>query len=341
MKKQKITFMILIIMGILLILQACGTDVAESTSPGTNEQDGSKSEEVSIGYPERSIEIVVGWGAGGGTDSFARAIAKELSEILDVTINVVNQPGASGANAGDYVTRQPADGYTIWAFSSNYPINVARNVTPHDVNKYKQIGRVQQDTITLQVLKGKKFTDLEDFIAQAKANPGTISIGGTGAVGFDELVVRQFEMHSGLEFNYISFESAGEMQAALLGGHIDAMVEEIGPTIAHIEEGTIQMIMAFSDKELEGFEDVPLSTKEGFEVIDGQERGLQVHADTPDEIVEILAKALEEAKDRETYKVYERENYLHLREGWLNSIDFHNHLQESVKTYKTIVESLE
>ncbi len=342
---MKKNFLLMIsIFAFLLILQACGgSDTTDSSNTDTDTEEAGEETnvETDTNYPEGNIEIVVGWGAGGGTDTFARAIAQELSGILDTNINVVNMPGASGANAGDHVTRQPADGYTIWAISSNYPINVATGVTPHDLSKYTAIGRVQQDTMTLQVLSGEKFADLEDFMAQAEANPGQISIGGTGAVGFDELVLRQIEMNTGLELNYISYESAGEMHAALLGGHIDAMLEEIGPAIAHIEGGTIDMLLAFTDQPVEGFEDIPLSVDEGFEVTDGQERGLLVHVDTPPEIVSILESALEEAKDSEDYLNYEQENFLHLREGWLNSADFQSHLEQRIETYKSIVEGLE
>src|SRR5699024_3357993 len=104
-----------------------------------------------------------GWGAGGGTDNFARAISRELSDILGVNINVVNQPGSSGANAGNYVMGQPADGHTIWAISSNYPINVADNNTPHDLSSYTSIGQVQEDTMMLQV-QSDSYDDYDDFI---------------------------------------------------------------------------------------------------------------------------------------------------------------------------------
>lgn len=329
MKFNKFSLLSLLII-LLLVLQGC--------SSGTSAKSDSKN--GAGNYPERDIEIVVGWGAGGGTDTFARSIAKEMSDTLGVNINVVNLPGASGANAGDHTARQPADGYTIWAISSNYPINVARNTTPHDLSKYTAIGRVQQDTMSLQVLKGKKFTGYEDFIKQAKDNPGKISVGGTGAVGFDELVLRQFEEKAGIKLNYISYEDAGEMHAALLGGHIDGMLEEIGPSIAQIEDGSVEMLLAFTDKKLEGFEETPISTEEGIDLTDGQERGLLVHADTPDEIVEALQKALEKAKDSEEYKKYEKDSYLHLRDGWLSGEDFKKNLEKNIKTYQSIVEGL-
>lgn len=322
---------------VTLLLQACGSSSENSNSTKVSGEDTKTEETAGSDYPERQIEIVVGFGAGGGSDNFARAIAKELTGILGVNINVVNMPGAAGIHAADHTARQPADGYTIWSMTSNYPINVAAENTPHDLSKFTPIGRVQNDTMALQVLSDGKFKDIDDLIVQAKENPGEITVGGTGSAGFDELVLKQFEMHTGTEFNYISFEGAGEMTAALLGGHIDVIAEEPGPTIAHLEQGTVKMLIAFTDNKLEGFEDVPITIEKGIDVIDGQGRGFMVHSDTSQEIVAILEKALEEAKDRPDYKEYEKTNYLHLRNGWLNSEEFKSELEQLIETYGTLL----
>lgn len=327
--KYNLTILFLVV---TIILFGCNSNASGDDSSG-------EANASSSSYPENNIELVVGWGAGGGTDNFARAISKEMSDILGVNINVVNQPGSSGANAGNYVVNQPADGYTIWAISSNYAINVGDNKTPHDLSKYTPIGRVQKDTMTLQVQAGQ-YESYEDFIEQAKANPGSISIGGTGARGFDELILRQFEAEAGVEFNYIPYEDAGEMHAALLGGHIDGMMDEIGPTIAQVEDGALEHLLIFSDEEIEGFEDVPLSVEKDVNVIDGQSRGLMVHSDTPEEIVNALESALEEAKDRDDYLKYEADNYLNLRDGWLNSDDYKKQLESDITTYKDILSGM-
>lgn len=327
MKIKKFSFLI-ILLTIGMILQACNSNEAGTSNEGDS---GST-------YPERQIEVVVGFGAGGGSDNFARAITKEMQEILGVNINVINMPGAAGIPSADYVARKPADGYTIWSMTSNHPVNIASGSEPNDMSVFKSIGRVQKDTMTLQVKSDGKFKDIDDLIAQAKAKPGEITVGGTGAKGFDELVLAQFEKATGTDFNYVSFDGSGEMTAALLGGHIDVIAEEPGPSVAQLEDGSIKMLIAFTDKKMEGFEDVPISTDLGIDVTDGQGRGFMVRKDTPDEIVEVLAKALEEAKDRPGYKEYEKASYLHLREGWLPTEEYDAELEKLVETYKEILE---
>jgi putative tricarboxylic transport membrane protein len=329
--KNKKWIILVALIGIALFLQGCKS--------GTNEV-GSTETKADSTFPERQIEIVVGFGAGGGSDNFARAISKELQDILGVNINVVNMPGASGIPSADYVARKPADGYTIWSMTSNHPVNIASGAEPNDMSKFISIGRVQNDTMTLQVKADGKFKDIKDLIAQAKANPGKITVGGTGAKGFDELVLAQFEKETGTDFNYVSFDGSGEMTAALLGGHIDVIAEEPGPSIGQLEDGSIKMLIAFTDEKMEGFEDVPISTDLGIKVFDGQGRGFMVHRDTPPEIVDFLEKALEEAKDRPDYKEYEKASYLHLRNGWLNSKDYDAELENLIKTYKDLLDSM-
>ncbi|MCM3089893.1 MULTISPECIES: tripartite tricarboxylate transporter substrate binding protein [unclassified Cytobacillus] len=329
MKLKKFSFLSLVI-ALLFMLQAC------SSSP----KEASSEEKGSGNYPERQIEIVVGFGAGGGSDNFARAIAKELKDILGVNINVVNMPGASGINSADHVARQPADGYTIWSATSNHPVNIAAGAEKNDLSKLTAVGRVQNDTMTLQVKNGGKFKDIDDLIAQAKEKPGEITIGGTGSAGFDELVVKQFEKATGTKFNYISFEGSGEMTAALLGGHIDVIAEEPGPSIAQLESGDIKMLIAFTEEKMKGFEDVPTSTEMGIDVTDGQGRGFMVHADTPPEIIEVLENALKEAKDRAGYKEYEKASYLHLRDGWLGADDYNAELEKLIDTYGNLLNDM-
>lgn len=328
-------WLLLILLTFSLVLAGCGG------STGGEDAEGSSDEAAGLDYPTGNIELVVGWGAGGGTDNFARAIAEPMSRILGQTITVVNMPGASGANAGDYVTRQPADGYTLWAISSNYPLNVALGRTPHDLSAYIPVARVQHDVGTLQVTADSGYETIDDLIEAAKNKPGQITVGGTGAMGFDEIIVRMFEREVGVEFNYVPYEDAGQMRAALLGGHIDAMFEEFGPTIALIEEGSIVPLIAFAEGKIEEFPDVPTAVERGWNITDGQARGILAPAGTPQEIIDLLEEVIEQAKDDPKYKEYEQNNFLHLRPGYLNSADFTSYLDSAINNFSEIVESLE
>lgn len=356
MRNKYFSMLLVFVCAVSLVLYGCSEESSgNGTEPESSEEEaeetaneqvdenvGEESEgnvEVSS-YPERDIEMVVGWGAGGGSDSFARAIAKEMEEILNVNINVVNMEGSSGAVAGDYVVNQPADGYTLWAIS-NYTVAHASGLNPHDLNSYIPIGRIQADTLSIQVAGNSQFTTIEELVEYAKENPGELAMGSTGVASFNELAARQFENAVGIEINYVPFESAGEMHAALLGGHVDALFEEIGPVIDYIEQDDIVPLVVWAEERIDEFPDIPTTVEKGWDLTIGVSRGLMVHGDTSSEIVKILEDALKEAKDKERYKEYERNSYLHLRDGWLDSEDYRQFLEKNIKTYKEILENME
>ncbi|MBO8138310.1 MAG: tripartite tricarboxylate transporter substrate binding protein [Desulfotomaculum sp.] len=329
MFKRRSRKLLMVLMAVLAFgLLAAGCGGGEETGG-----ESAKNEEASA-YPERPIEVIVGWGAGGGTDTFARAITKPASEILGQSMPVKNMSGASGSIAGDYVTQQPADGYTVWAMGSNYAVNVALGRTPHDLSAYTPIARIQQDTSMLHVNTNSQFKTLDDVIEYAKANPGKLKVGGTGAASFDEVVIALWEDAAGIDVNYVPYEKGGAMHSALAGGHLDVMFEEMGSVSSLVEEGTIKPILAFTDSKVEGYPDLPISVERGWDITLGNWRGIMVKKGTPDAIVQKLQDAFAQAYEDPGYKEFEKQRFLHLRPGYLNAEDFAKHIQENIDIYK-------
>lgn len=322
-------------------LAACGsseTDGGGEAADGGD--DGAAAEGAADGYPERDIEILVGHGAGGGTDNFARQVAKQMEEILGVNINVINQEGASGAIAKEMGAKAPADGYTIVATSA-LPIQVATGInTNNELNVYNALARFQSDTYALQAKAGT-FESIEDFVAQAEANPGTIRIGGTGVGTMDQVVFTLLERETGLDLEFVPFEGAGQMHAAVLGGHIEAMLEEIGPTISSVEGGEIQPLIFFAEERIEDFPEIPTSVENGWDITNGVERGFLIRNEVPQEIIDKLEQVAKEVYDSEEYQQYEENSYLHLREGWLGSADYTEKLRNDIEVFTEILEGVE
>lgn len=341
-KKRLFLTTLLLLLTLALVLSGCSNESTVSEeSPAPTEGETPNETVTETSYPERNIEVLVGWGAGGGTDTFARQITMPAAEELGVSMTVVNHPGASGSIAGDLAANADSDGYTLWAISSNYPLNVALGKTPHGLDKYIPIVRIQADTATIQTLGEGDYNTIDKLVEAAKSNPGKINLGGTGALGFDDIVVAMWENAAGIEFNYVPFEDAGEMHAALLGGHIDAMFEEFGPTIGLLQEGRINAVLAFTEEKLEDFPDVPVSGEMGWEVYEGQSRGILAPAGTPQEVIDILQEAFSAAAENEEYKQYEKDSMLHLRKGWLDSEGFTENLSNAIETYKDVLDSIQ
>jgi len=156
---------------------------------------------------------VVGWGAGGGTDIFARAITKPVADKFNVPINVKNMPGASGAIAGAYLLQQPADGYTVWAMTTTFVINSLLGNSEYKLEEFIPLARVQHDTSTIQVVKNSQFQTIDELVSYAKKHPGQLKVGvsgsrisgGIGAPGFDEIVVALFEEAAEIDLHTVPF----------------------------------------------------------------------------------------------------------------------------------------
>lgn len=328
---KKFNFVGILLLGLVMLLAACGGSATESG--------GSSSGGDSSDYPKRNIEVLVGHGAGGGTDMFARQVTKQLEEILDVNINVVNQEGGAGVVAAQNAFNAPADGYTLIADAA-FPITTAAGTNTHGLNDFTPIARFQADTYALWVSKDK-YKSIDEFLKAAKEKPGKITVGGTGSLGMDEMTVFMLGQAAEVDFNFVPMEGSGEMHAGVLGGHLEAMVDEFGPTKSLYDDGSIVPLVVFAEERLEEFPDVPTTVELGWELTDGNERGFYIKNGTDPEIIKALEEAMNKVYESEEYQKYEEESYLHLREGWLNSEDFTNRTDELIEKYKVIMKELQ
>lgn len=317
-----------VVIGLALVVVMLMSACASNSANGSAEN-----------YPEREIEVYVGHGPGGGTDTFTRTITKEMADILDAEFNIINQEGGSGVIAMKNAMKQPADGYTLIGDSA-YAVTTAAGTNKFGLDQVIPIARVQSDTYSLQV-KSDRFANIDELISYAEENPGEVKLGAVGTMGIDEITARRFMEESGVEMNYIPMEGAGQMHSDLLGGHIDVILEEVGPTISYIEEGEFKPLVFFADEKLEDFPEVPTTVEKGWDLTDGVERYLMAPADTPDAIVTKLEEAAKEAMETETYKEYAANTYLDLRDGWMGSDEFTEKLKKDIKKYEEIVAEIQ
>jgi len=327
----------------MLILTACGgggQQAAPSEQSGQSEEATEQKEEKKVDFPTRRIEIIVPAGPGGGTDNLVRTLSQELTEILGVPINVLNLPGANGAIGLQEQNSRPADGYTIQAVVSTIQTEIALgNIEQPEL--IRGLTAYHEDTYALHVRADSKYDSIEKLIEEAKANPGQIKLGGMYTLALDEIVVRKFEKATGIKVNYIPYSDTGKMQADLLGGHIDVLIDEFPPTMELIKANKVKPLIVFAKERLKAFPDVPCAGEMGIEVYDGQLRGFIIHRDTPDEIVKIWEDALRKAFESERYQKYAEENLLNLKDAYMNAEEYDATIKRQVEEYKQIFAELQ
>jgi tripartite-type tricarboxylate transporter receptor subunit TctC len=352
MKGKKIIALVLAMtMGLVLVLAGCGgngstaatpapTAAPAATAAGTATPEPTPAPSVAPDFPKHQIDIIVGAGAGGGSDTFARALGQELSDLFGVPVNVLNMPGGNEAIALQELVSRDADGYTLMVTTTTHITETALG-NREDPDATQVLTLFHEDTYALHVKEGGKYASIDDFIADAKARPGEVTIGGTYPLSLDELVVRKLEKAAGIQVNYVPYSETGKMQADVLGGHIDAMLDEFPPSIELIEAKELRPLVVFAEKRLDNFPDLPTTVELGWDVTDGMLRGVIIKSGTPDDILDLLENAMSEAYHTERYQEFADGRMLNLKDAFAGADEYNAIIKERVEEYKEIYEQLD
>ncbi|MCE8016127.1 tripartite tricarboxylate transporter substrate binding protein [Halomonas sp. MCCC 1A17488] len=245
-------------------------------------------------YPEKTINLVVGYSAGGGTDVMARTVAKYVEEQLGegATVVVKNMPGAGGQIGFSAIASAEPDGYTIGTM--NLPAAMALTYdrdADYDVDSFTWLANVVSDPNTLVVPKGSDIHSLEELIEHARNAPGKIPVGLSSLGGNDHFSAIQFAEAADVELNYVPFNGAAHARSALMGGHVAMGTMAFSQTVGFEEE--LRVLAVLSDERLPQAPDVPTAKELGFDIEMGSFRGLAAPAGLPDDIRADLVSALE------------------------------------------------
>ncbi|HYF06871.1 MAG TPA: tripartite tricarboxylate transporter substrate binding protein [Acetobacteraceae bacterium] len=242
-------------------------------------------------WPERPIEIVVGFSAGGGTDITARTLAQHLGKALGTSVVVNNKPGASGALGLSYVARAKPDGYTLGMTNFpgllTLPIERQAGFTSSD---FTYLGNLVRDPSAFSVAANSPYKTLADLISAAKKAPGTISYGSTGAGTDDHLQMVMFEELTGVKLLHVPFPGAGPLKNAMLGGHVAVGGLNLGEVMPAGD--TMRPLAQASANRSPLAPKVPTFREQRVDLVFASERGLVAPKGLPADIEQKIAAAL-------------------------------------------------
>ena len=248
-------------------------------------------------YPERAIEILVPFGAGGGSDTAARAVAEGLKPQLKNGVVVENMPGGGATKGMLFVSQQPADGYTVLAVTTSHLIDAVKPKTRANILKdFDPLCRIQWDTSAVTIAGDSQFNTLADLIAWGKKNPKGLKFAGTSPGGWSEIQTVAFFKKCGVEVTFVPFDSGAEIKAAILGGHITGAVEELAETLPLIDAGKLKSLCVIMEKRHPALPNVPCSKELGIDYTHGLMRAWAVKKGTPPErekfLLDVITKSL-------------------------------------------------
>ena len=243
----------------------------------------------------RPVEMVVPFGSGGGADQVARSAGSQIEGSIDTDVPVVNVPGATGSTGITKMLSGRA-GESMSILIQDTLTTVAADAASFSLDETTAVCRLQSMPSALMVRKDT-YEDWKDLAADAKSKPGELKVATVGSNSVDDIVLAALDEAQDTEFRAVPYSEPSERYAALLGGEVDVLYEQLGDVRQYLDSGDFVPLVVMSDKPVKGYDDVPLAGDVGLpdEVVLPQFRGIIVSSDTDDEIVSALSDACKEA----------------------------------------------
>jgi tripartite-type tricarboxylate transporter receptor subunit TctC len=216
-------------------------------------------------YPSRPIKIIVCLPAGGGVDTVTRIIADKLTKILGQPAVVENKGGQSGNLGTEFVYSSEPDGYTLLA-SQPAPITTSPLLFKKlnfDPTKFEPVAVMSAISNTLLVRPDFPASNVKEFIAYVKANPGKVNYASQGNGTTSHLTGAMFDAATGTKMNHIPYRGTAPAINDLLGGHVDVMFNELATSIELHKSGRAKLLAVTSAKRIPELPDVPTMEEAG------------------------------------------------------------------------------
>lgn len=245
-------------------------------------------------YPSKTVDIIVGYSAGGGTDVMARTIASHLETYLGegAAAVVKNHPGAGGQIGFTKVATADADGYTLGTMNLPAALSLTYDrAADYDANSFTWLANFVSDPNTLVVNKASGITSVEQLIKEAQDKQGAMTVGLASLGGNDHFSAIQFAKAANIKLTQVPFKGAAMARTSIMGGHINMGVMAFSQTVGFEED--LRVLAILSDKRMSQAPNVPTAKELGYDVVMGSYRGLVAPAGLPDETLQVLRDALD------------------------------------------------
>lgn len=265
----------------LALVIVCSTVLASCGK--SNESNASKNQ-----FPDETVEIVAPASPGGGWDTTARAIQKIILEenLTKQNVNVINKPGGGGEVGWQYLKSRSPN--TISINSSLLLSNNELGLSDLNTDDFTPIAILATEWISLTASNKSNLNSGKEVMEKLKKDPKSLTIGVAPGLGNnDHLAFVQAAKEYGVDVENIDFlvyKSGGDLQTALLGGHVDVASTAVSEVKEQHQNGKLKMLAVTSDKPIEGIEDVPTWEDQGIDVVFPHWRGVMGPKDmTPEQ----------------------------------------------------------
>lgn len=296
---MKKSISVLIVLLLFTVIVACSANDDATTNPKESTSEQTDKADKDITYPDKPIEMIVGFGAGGATDLVARIVATNMEKYIGQSVNIINLEGGAGVKGMTELFNAKPDGYTI-ATTPNSTITIQPHrdaIYEHD--DFIPVIQVTDTDFSLVVAKDAPYNTFEEWVDWVKENPGKFEYGTPGAGGITHLTLESVANELNLDIKNIPYDSGTEAITQMIGGHIDGGLLQVTEVEPHFKSGDAKVLFISGDEKNDHFPDVPSLADLGLETRSSAKNIVTVPKDTPNEIVKILHDSIKQALEDE------------------------------------------
>jgi tripartite-type tricarboxylate transporter receptor subunit TctC len=258
-------------------------------------------------FPDHPITMIVPFPPGGVADAVARPVAEAMSRDLKQPVVIENKPGAGGGIGMAQVAKAKPDGYTVLLSLSSYTVlpeadRILGRAPMYQLDQLKPLARFTADPTVFVVRAETPWKTLDDFLRDARANPGKYTYGSSGNYGTMHMPMEMFAGAAGVKLTHVPYTGAGPAIVGLLGGQVDALATGPASIVQHIKGGKVRALAQWGNGRLVALPDVPSLKEAGTNVEYAQWSGLFVPSGTPEPVVQRLRDAARAAANDDRVK---------------------------------------
>jgi tripartite-type tricarboxylate transporter receptor subunit TctC len=234
-------------------------------------------------YPEKPVQYLIPFPAGGESDIAARLQAQAFSQLYKQEMIVINRAGGGGALVWQQLNSLPPDGYTIAGINlPHIVLQPLEGTVSYKTEEMTPVYFFHYTPDALIVPADSPFKTFQDFLKAAKDQPGALNIAGSALNSANHAAHEKMMKEFGIKTTYVPFKGTGDLIASVLGGHVAAAMSYT--TLAIQQKGKMRMLAVATEKRLPQFPDVPTFRELGGNWVDGAYRGVAVPRSTPEAV---------------------------------------------------------
>lgn len=266
-------------------------------------------------FPSRPLRIIVPFNAGASVDTIARSMAVLMSRKLNQSVVVENKPGANAAIGAQALVNAPADGYTLFFASDSALVlnGLLYKKLAYDPEKdFTALALAVNVPLVMLVNASLPVQSVQEFIAYAKKNPGTLNYSSTGTGGAFHLAGEMFSQAADVEMTHVPFTGGAPAIQALLANQVQVMFGVVGSSLPYVRSGKLRALAVVTKERVSALPGIATLEESGYPGIEASVRyGMVVRKGTPPKVLQALSDAANFALNDPGYRErYSSEGYL-------------------------------